>query len=291
MAIAARLLGAARTSGYLCRLTSRRIRVTPRQGLATSTIMSKEQMEELQKNAFYSKYADKIAKLQKTSPEEFLARLEATTGTKKDSADAAASRGKDFSLPSQPKGDITNSSPQLVKQKKLDDVIKVDLLAEKTSEEIGNIWSEHYRTKDAVSAVIPKDTYDVMKERFTEFRTFLFPLPREKGYEFIMVQFSGHEAHFTTLINFQAFKENAPECLSMIHYPEMAETKGIVLMVGEYDKNVLTAQEAQCLASQVEMYYSRPCDKKLSVLKKFTYEPTLFHHNLLIEQLETLSLV
>jgi hypothetical protein len=32
---------------------------------------------------------------------------------------------------------------------------------------------------------------------------FVFPLPRDKGYEFILCQFSGHEAHFTPLINYQ----------------------------------------------------------------------------------------
>ena len=54
-----------------------------------------------------------------------------------------------------------------------------------------------------MAAVIPKDTYATMAERFTEFNTFLFPLPRDQGYEFIVVQFLGNEAHFTTLINYQ----------------------------------------------------------------------------------------
>ena len=59
------------------------------------------------------------------------------------------------------------------------------------------------------------------------------------GYEFFVVQFLNNEAHFTSLINYQAHKENAPECLNMMHYTELVEDKGIVLMVGEYDKDVL----------------------------------------------------
>lgn len=35
-------------------------------------------MENLQNNPYYEKYADRIAKLQKTSPEEFLKRVEET---------------------------------------------------------------------------------------------------------------------------------------------------------------------------------------------------------------------
>lgn len=70
---------------------------------------------------------------------------------------------------------------------------------------------------------------------------FLFPLPRQQGYEFIIVQFAGNEAHFTTLINYQAYQANAPECLTIVHYPELAEDKGVVLMVGEFDKNVIVS--------------------------------------------------
>lgn len=72
---------------------------------------------------------------------------------------------------------------------------------------------------------------------------FLFALPRKEGYEFFVVQFTGNEAHFTSLINYQAFNENAPECLTLIHYTDLAETKGIVLMVGEYDSNILVRLE------------------------------------------------
>ena len=83
--------------------------------------------------------------------------------------------------------------------------------------------------QDAVAAVIPAETFKQMQvrdnglsdmteiwifqERFQEFNTFLFPLPRDQGYEFFVVQFLNQEAHFTSLINYQAHKENAPECL------------------------------------------------------------------------------
>ena len=57
-----------------------------------------------------------------------------------------------------------------------------------------------------------------------------------------MVQFAGKDAHFTTLINFQAYHDNAPECLSLVHYTDLAEDKGIVLMVGQYDKNFMVSR-------------------------------------------------
>eukprot|EP00088_Acartia_fossae_P039398 TRINITY_DN41007_c0_g1_i1.p1 TRINITY_DN41007_c0_g1~~TRINITY_DN41007_c0_g1_i1.p1 ORF type:complete len:170 (-),score=39.90 TRINITY_DN41007_c0_g1_i1:239-748(-) len=168
--------------------------------------------------------------------------------------------------------------------------MKLDLLHDKTKEEITELWTKHYSEKDAVCAVIPTETYKIMQGRFKEFNTFLFPLPRKNGYEFIMVQFQGNEAHFTTLINYQAHKENAPECLNLVHYTEFSESKGIVLMVGEFDKEVMTMLEAKCLADQVEIYYSRPSPSKAELVRRFNKEPALFNHNHLIQELNNLSI-
>jgi len=246
----------------------------------TSKVLSKEQIEELQKNPYFDKYAEKIAKLQKTNPEEFLDRLEA-----KSSKDKPA-KPKDFSLPGPAKQ--VSASPRMGKQKTLDRVMKVELLADKTAEEIALIWNEHFSSKDAVAAVIPVETYKIMQDRFKEFNTFLFPLPRDMGYEFTVVQFIGHEAHFTTLINYQAHKENAPECLSMVHYTELAEEKGIVLMVGEYDKDVLSLGEARSLVVQTIQYYgvAKGEEKKLGHLQRFTYQTEEFNHLDLVLELE-----
>jgi len=229
----------------------------------------------------------KIAQLQKKNPEEFLARIEAKTATDQ------GAKPKDFSLPGQAKQKLEASAlgiGQEPKQKSLESVVKLELLADKSAKEIEEIWCKHFSSKDAVAAVIPAQTYKQMQERFQEFNTFLFPLPRDMGYEFFVVQFLKNEAHFTSLINYQAHKENAPECLNMMHYTELAEDKGIVLMVGEYDKDVLSSNEARCLADQVEMYYSRPSEKKVDLMVKFTKTPTLFSHEDLINEMNNITL-
>ncbi|XP_023322788.1 ATP synthase mitochondrial F1 complex assembly factor 1 isoform X2 [Eurytemora carolleeae] len=252
-------------------------------GFQTSQRMSEEQIEELKKNPFFDKYAHKIAKLQDTSPEEFLARLSAHEDTKKE---PVATKQKDFSLPGRARAGGSGGAGV----KTLDKVVKLELLKTKEKEKIAEIWTQYFKDKDSICAVIPADTYKIMQKRFKEFGTFLFPLPRQNGYEFVMVQFQGNEAHFTTLINFQAHHENAPECLSLVHYTELMDSKGIVLMAGEYDKDALSIAEAKCLADEVEIYYSRPSPSKLELLRKFTYEPAFFHHNDLIKEINTLSI-
>ena len=87
-----------------------------------------EEMDQLQKNPYYAKYADKIAKLQKydflfflfrsaeiyhkfanfsTSPQEFLQKLNVLEDKSKASAKGLEER--DFSMPTRPKGEPTKT--------------------------------------------------------------------------------------------------------------------------------------------------------------------------------------
>eukprot|EP00088_Acartia_fossae_P037000 TRINITY_DN3818_c0_g1_i8.p1 TRINITY_DN3818_c0_g1~~TRINITY_DN3818_c0_g1_i8.p1 ORF type:complete len:284 (-),score=64.29 TRINITY_DN3818_c0_g1_i8:153-1004(-) len=283
MASCSRIVGLVRRSSRLCNLT--RTSITQFKGFRTTAIMSEEQIEELKKNPYYSKYADKIAKLQNTSPEEFLSRLSAHEDRKKAQESEANQKQRDFSFPGQAKKATDSAS-----SKSLDKVVKLDLLKDKTPEEITEIWTKHFSQQEKICAVIPAETYKKMQQRFQEFNTFLFPIPRKNGYEFVMVQFQGNEAHFTTLINFQAHKENAPECLNMIHYTELMEEKGVVLMVGEYDKDTLDPREAKCLADQVEIYYSNPNESRRELMNNFSKNSAFFNHNDLIKEFNNIAI-
>lgn len=92
-------------------------------------------------------------------------------------------------------------------------------------------------------------------------------------------------------ISIQVHKENAPECLNIVHYTELSENLGIILMRGEYDINVINAQEAQCLVNQMQLYYSQTNNQsKLDLLKQFTHSPDDFKHMNTIKELESLSI-
>ena len=84
---------------------------------------------------------------------------------------------KDFSLPSEPKALKAMGASG---EETLDKVMKLELLVDRTADEVAAIWTEFWSHKDAVSAAIPADVYKEMKERFDKFNTFLFPLPRDK---------------------------------------------------------------------------------------------------------------
>ena len=52
-----------------------------------------------------------------------------------------------------------------------------------------------------------------------------------------------------------------------------------------------SSSEARCLANQVELYYSRPSDSRLELMRKFTKTPTLFSHDDLIKEVNNIQIV
>lgn len=173
---------------------------------------------------------------------------------------------------------------------KLNNIMKVDMIKDKSKEEIIEIWREYHTQKDYICGTLTPEQYDKMFARGKQYPTFLLPLPRENGYEFIMCQFYGSEVHMTPLLWYQTHKENAPECLTMTHYTELRHDKGIVLMRGEFDTKLINVQDAQCLANELQLYYITDNKQKLQLLETFTNRPNEFKHMDLIAQLESISL-
>lgn len=246
----------------------------------------------LAKNPFYDKYASKIASLQQKDPEKLVERLEQLTTSKTASKETKASSAKHVisGIATNPKKKDSTANYMQSQTKKLSDVMKTELLNELPPDEITKLWHNYFMDKYAVSGVIPTDVYKNLHERAMQNPTFLFVLPRDEGYEFMVCQFAGNEAHFTSLVNFQTHGENAPECLTLVYYDDLAVDKNMVLLKGSYDKNILNGREAQCLVSEVMLYYATPDEKKLQLLMRFTKDPANFQHMDLVQELENIKL-
>lgn len=76
----------------------------------------------------------------------------------------------------------------------------------------------------------------------------------------------------------------------MVHYTEFSESLGVVLMRAEIDTNVLNVQEAQCLANQLQLYYTQNSQSKLQLLETFTKQPDQFKHTDVINELQQLTI-
>ncbi|GBP47448.1 ATP synthase mitochondrial F1 complex assembly factor 1 [Eumeta japonica] len=254
----------------------------------TSSSNLEKVFENLEKNPYYEKYAERIAALQRTSPQEFLERVNSSQNTNKIQSPSVPDT-RQYSSVLNPKERLQEAN--FAPDAKLETIFKIDLVKDKNSTEIQSIWEEYHKQKDVIAATIPVELYSKINKMMRDYPTFLFPLPRAQGYEFIMCQNSGHSIHFTPLLAYQVHAENAPECLTIRHYTEL-EDKGIVLMRGEYDQNVLNGREAQYLANQFQLYYGTndANTPEATLLHSFTHNPESFRHMDLVERLENITL-
>lgn len=101
-----------------------------------------------------------------------------------------------------PKASVAGASSE-IPYKKLDDIMKLDLLEGKSADEIKSIWLEYHKGKEVLSASIPTATYELLSKRGKEFPLFIVPLPRSQGYEFFLLQFASNTVHFTPLLCYQ----------------------------------------------------------------------------------------
>ncbi|XP_016054781.1 PREDICTED: ATP synthase mitochondrial F1 complex assembly factor 1 [Miniopterus natalensis] len=172
------------------------------------------------------------------------------------------------------------------KDKTLSSIFNIEMVKDKTAEEIKQIWQQYFAAKDTVYAVIPEEKFDLIWSRAQSCPTFLCALPRREGYEFFVGQWSGTELHFTALINIQTRGEAAASQLILYHYPELKAEKGIVLMTAEMDSTFLNVAEAQCIANQVQLFYATDRKETYALVETFNFRPNEFKYMSVIAELE-----
>ncbi|KAJ1880947.1 hypothetical protein LPJ57_001926 [Coemansia sp. RSA 486] len=179
-------------------------------------------------------------------------------------------------------GSESNLPPNV---KTLDQIMRLELLETRTTEEIGHIWNQYHATKDTISAAIPQAAYQKLREVARKNPLFVLPLPRDQGVEFFFLQFDHHQVHFTSLIEYKTNTVNARPYLTLTHYTDLMESKNVVLMRGELDSegNLIDTQNAQYLALQMQQFYVTGGPEKRALLEKFNQKPELFSYEELID--------
>ncbi|XP_077450757.1 ATP synthase mitochondrial F1 complex assembly factor 1 isoform X2 [Stigmatopora argus] len=231
----------------------------------------------LEDNPYYFKYQEKIQKMCSSRPQEFKARME------------KSHKSKTKMLGSSKQADFVRAVEQQVEHcvlQTLGSILNLERIQDKTGEEIAEIWTKHYATKDTISAVIPRQTYEIIATRAQSCPMFLYALPQNEGYEFFVGQWSSNMLNFTSLINIQTQGEKAPSQLILFYYPDLKECKGIVLMTAELDSKFLTVQQAQCLGNQVQLFYGTKRQETFRLVETFNHHPAEFKHTLVIAELE-----
>ena len=299
---------------FCLKLTQKRVLATTNSPDVPEVTKREQCKQSADENPFYQKYYDKIKSVQSSASkttaknsnsnqeelrvrkglqelEEMVENMPSITQIN----DVHPDKSREIKTSSRPKTALSSSRP-----KRLEDVVHLDLLMKHEAEEIRQIWSkQHSQIEDSIYSVMESDVYDKIYNVATQYPLFLYPLPRSNtsssdasqesvGYEFFLGQFNHHVFYFTPLIVYQKYRENAPACLMMHHFPELSSEKKLVLMNGEFDKKIINLMEAQCLANQMNLLYAAPPDsKKKMLLHVFNKDPRSFDHSQLLQEFES----
>ncbi|XP_069336038.1 ATP synthase mitochondrial F1 complex assembly factor 1 isoform X3 [Eulemur rufifrons] len=121
---------------------------------------------ELEANPFYDRYRDKIQQLRRSDPAAFESRLEKRSDFRKQPV--GRSRQGDFIKCVEQKTDALGKQPMsrgFTKDKTLSSIFNIEMVKEKTAEEIKQIWQQYFAAKDTVYAVIPEEKFDLIWNR------------------------------------------------------------------------------------------------------------------------------
>ncbi|XP_040833738.1 ATP synthase mitochondrial F1 complex assembly factor 1 isoform X2 [Ochotona curzoniae] len=210
---------------------------------------------ELEANPYYDRYRDKIQRLRRTDPAAFESRLEKRSEFRKQPV--GHSRQGDFIKSVEQKTSALGKQPMsrgFTKDKTLSSIFNIEMVKEKTAEEIKQIWQQYFAAKDTVFAVIPKEKFDLIWNRAQS-------CPTTRG-------------------------DAAASQLILYHYPELKEEKGIVLMTAEMDSTFLNVAEAQCIANQVQLFYATDRKETFGLVETFNFRPNEFKYMSVIAELE-----
>ncbi|XP_021412847.1 ATP synthase mitochondrial F1 complex assembly factor 1 isoform X6 [Oncorhynchus mykiss] len=218
--------------------------------------VKKEKEPELEDNPYYNKYQEKIRKLRSAKPQEFNARLEKRNEIKREPL--GHSKQSEFvNLMEQElekRDNQADGSGRFTKDKTLGSILNLDLIQDKSGEEIAELWRQYYATKDTISAIIPAHVFEVIFNR--------------------------------AKCNPVTMGEHAPSQLILYHYSDLQKDKGVVLMTAEMDPKFMTVHLAQCLANQVQLFYGTQRQEIFRLVETFNHKPADFKHMAVIAELE-----
>ncbi|XP_002153921.3 ATP synthase mitochondrial F1 complex assembly factor 1 [Hydra vulgaris] len=256
----------------------------------TCKSVKSEDNDQLTSNPYFEKYADKIKQVKESGIYTIKKEKQNLQVTKEAAKWSEQIQQLEMSLSKQQQQNAEKAGSKLPGQ--LDKLMKLNLLEDKSGEEIGKIWNAYFKSADNVTAVIPHTIFDHIMKRKKEYPIFLYPLPKSEGYEFVLSHFTNqNRCFFTSLINYQAHGDNAPWQLSLVYYTEFKESKGIVLMAGEFDVKCMNVLEVQCLVQLQQLFYGTDSPSRLKLLMQFNREPNSFRHMDLIKEMESSDMV
>ncbi|KAJ1923476.1 hypothetical protein IWQ60_005865 [Tieghemiomyces parasiticus] len=182
----------------------------------------------------------------------------------------------------------TSNGNQLIKP--LDQILRLDRIVDQDIETISKLWTKYHSIKNHLSAVIPTESYQKLYKRSQLYPRFIFPVPQSEGIEVYYCQFHFHQCYFTPLLEYKTHGESAKPYLTLTHYSDLKDSKGIVLMRGEIqDKCPLTMDTAHYLSLALQQFYLTGSPEKHQLVEDFNLRPSEFDFDRLVAEANKLD--
>lgn len=170
---------------------------------------------------------------------------------------------------------------------KLEDVVRLDLLAKNDAKGVARIWNSRHAQEEAKGRFgthMNVGSYERFVELVKEAPLFVFPMAKPEGYLSVVSQVQLPRILFTTLEEFRTHASASRAHLSVTHYTELAHSKGLVLVRGDVLRNSdINVFEGKALLQQMYDFYLTP-RKYHTFVKKFNQQPNSFQFkDLLVE--------
>jgi len=116
--------------------------------------------------------------------------------------------------------------------KKLTDVLKVELLEEKSSTDITDLWMTFHEEKDNVHGwALESDEAKTVLTRAAQCPFFIHPVFREDGYFMVLSQFQPPHHFFLALLeDYRLDPSRAQPLMTVATFDDLSESKGLTLV-------------------------------------------------------------
>jgi len=175
-----------------------------------------------------------------------------------------------FRKPISPKLASQSNSIEKTPVKTLSSYVDVSKLRQHTdAKEIELIWRAGHTKDSLICAVVPSPIYHRIKSTAQEHPMFILPLPRDNGVEMHFMEFKFSEAKvahllFTSLLEYKTRGEYARPHTTVMHFEDLSDEMGIVLMRGEIDakQRVIGLEDARTLVMHVQKLYGADAESE-----------------------------
>jgi ATP synthase mitochondrial F1 complex assembly factor 1 len=201
-----------------------------------------------------------------------------------------------------PTSSKTSNPPAVAPVKTLSSYVDVEKLRQHTDpKEIELIWRAGHAKDSLICAVIPSAMYKRMASVARDHPMFILPLPREQGVEMHFMQFNFPERNvthilFTSLLEYKTHGEFARPHTTIMHFEDLSDEKGVVLMRGEVDtvQKAVTLDDASMLVIGVQKLYGADGQTergriRRALIEQFTRGSEEFDYNKLMDELNRID--